>query len=277
MIKVEKRFDNVPTILNKDNRKEAFDKNIEKEGYVDSKNLYKVGSVQKVLNNLYHLKCAYCERKLLDSPKHIEHYRPKDIYYWLAYSWDNLLLCCGSCNSAKGKRFATLNSKVEYDSESFKNIHGLGKSYDRIEKPLFENIHGLGKSYDEVEKPLIVNPEQDDVFKLITFDVDGKIDSTNDRVHHTIYKACNLNREELIKLRLEIINDFKNSLEEHFSLFLLHKDITRFQPDIKLFKEKCKVEEEFYAFRYFIVNNVECFFEDNRPLQKIVKILMEKI
>jgi len=258
MIRVEKDFDAVPTILTKANRKEAFDKNIEEKGYVDSKNLYKVSSVQKALNELYHLKCAYCEQRLLDSPKHIEHYRPKDIYYWLAYSWDNLLLCCGSCNSAKGKRFETLNSKVEYNSESF------------------ENIHGLGKSYDEVEKPLIVNPEQDDVLKLITFDVDGKIDSTDERVHHTIYKACNLNREELKKLRLEIINDFKNSLEEHFNYFIRYGDITRFQPDIKLFKERCKVEEEFYAFRYFIVNNVEYFFEDNQPLQKIVKVLMER-
>jgi len=258
MIRVEKDFNNVPSILNKDNRKDAFDENIEKKGYVDSKNLYKVNSVQKALNELYNLKCAYCEQRLLDSPKHIEHYRPKDIYYWLAYSWDNLLLCCGSCNSAKGKRFETLERKVLYGSESF------------------ENIHRLGKSYDEVEKPLIINPEQDDILELITFDVNGKIDSTDARVHHTIYKACNLNREELIQLRLEIINDFRNSLEEHFNLFLLHRDITRFQPDIKRFKEKCKVEEEFYAFRYFIVNNVEYFFEDNQPLQKIVKVLMER-
>jgi uncharacterized protein (TIGR02646 family) len=259
MISIKKDFDAVPAILNKANREEAFKYNLSQKKYVDEKNLYKVGSVQKALNDLYHLKCAYCEQKLLDSPKHIEHYRPKDIYYWLAYSWDNLLLWCGSCNSAKGRKFEILDSKVEYDGEAF------------------ENIHGLGKSYDKKENPLIINPEQDDVLELITFDVDGKIDSMEKRVNHTIYKACKLNREELKKLRLEIINDFKNSLEEHFTLFLLHKDITRFQPDIKLFKEKCKVEEEFYAFRYFIVNNVEVFFEDNRPLQKIVKILMEKI
>ena len=259
MIKVEKDFDSVPAILNKSNREDAFNNNISQKKYIDKKNLYKVGSVQKALNELYHLKCAYCEKRLLDSPKHIEHYRPKDIYYWLAYSWDNLLLCCGSCNSSKGTKFEILNNKVEYVHESF------------------ENIHSLGKSYDEVEKPLIINPEQDDILELITFDVDGKIDSKDERVSYTIDNACKLNREELIKLRLEIINDFKNSLEEHFALFLLHKDITRFQPDIKLFKEKCKVEEEFYAFRYFIVNNLEYFFEDNRPLQKIVKVLMDKV
>ena len=259
MIKVEKDFDAVPDILNRANRKEAFNRNLSQKKYVDEKNLYKVGSVQKALNDMYHLKCAYCEQKLLDSPKHIEHYRPKDIYYWLAYSWDNLLLCCGSCNSSKGTKFETLNSKIKYKGESF------------------ENIHGLGRGYDEVEKPLIINPEQDDILALITFDIDGTIDSLDERVEYTIYNACKLNREELIKLRLEIINDFRNSLEEHFSLFLRHKDITRFQPDIKLFKERCREEEEFYAFRYFIVNNIEKFFEDNRPLQKIVKVLMERV
>ena len=259
MIKVEKDFDAIPVILNKANREEAFNINLSQKKYVDDKNLYKVGSVQKVLNDLYHLKCAYCEQRLLDSPKHIEHYRPKDIYYWLAYSWDNLLLCCGSCNSSKGTKFETLNSKIEYDSE------------------LFENIHRLGKNYDEVEEPLMINPEQDDVLELITFDIDGKIDSKDKRVYYTIYDACKLNREELIKLRLEIINDFSNSLEEHFNLFIRYGDITRFQPDIKLFKEKCKKEEEFYALRYFMIHHIEIFFKDNRPLQKIIKILMDRV
>jgi hypothetical protein len=26
-------------------------------------------------------------------------------YYWLAYSWDNLLFCCGDCNKRKGNQF----------------------------------------------------------------------------------------------------------------------------------------------------------------------------
>ncbi|HIP27008.1 MAG TPA: hypothetical protein EYG80_05080, partial [Flavobacteriaceae bacterium] len=84
MIKVVKNLDNIPPILKSANRKEAFKSNVLGKRYVDGKNLYKVGSVQKVLKELYHLKCAYCEQKLLDAPKHIEHYRPKDIYYWLA-------------------------------------------------------------------------------------------------------------------------------------------------------------------------------------------------
>lgn len=126
MIKVEKDFADIPVILTQQVREEAFNVNVTSSSYCDDKNRYKVGSVQKKLNEIYHLKCAYCEQKLLDAPKHIEHYRPKKTYYWLAYSWDNLLLCCGSCNSAKGDRFTTANSAISYKDEVFEDIHSLG-------------------------------------------------------------------------------------------------------------------------------------------------------
>ena len=59
-----------------------------------------------------HGKCAFCESKLLHvSSGDVEHFRPKagwrqaaeeplqkPGYYWLAYSWDNLLLACSQCN-----------------------------------------------------------------------------------------------------------------------------------------------------------------------------------
>ncbi len=258
MIKVEKDFDNIPIILTQQSREDAFNDNTSSTSYCDDKNRYKVGSVQKSLNEIYHLKCAYCEQKLLDAPKHIEHYRPKDIYYWLAYSWDNLLLCCGSCNSAKGKRFAIANDAVTYKGEQFSNIHSLGSDYDIS------------------EEPKIINPEKEDVLDLIVFDKDGKINSEDLRVLHTIEDACNLNRDELAQKRLEILNDFIQRVDEHYLYFRKQGDITRFLPDIEIFIENCKVENEFYAFRYFIIHHSEIFFEGNVVLQKIVKRLFEK-
>ena len=117
MIKVEKDFTNIPNILTQtptrgESREEVFNQNILSSSYCDKNHKYKVDSIQKRLKKIYHLKCAYCEQKLLDAPKHIEHYRPKDTYYWLAYSWDNLLLCCGGCNSSKGTRFAIFNKAM---------------------------------------------------------------------------------------------------------------------------------------------------------------------
>ncbi len=259
MIKVEKNFEDVPAILKDKSREEAFDKNIAAASYCDDKNRYKVASVLNRLKEIYHLKCAYCEQKLLDAPKHIEHYRPKDIYYWLAYSWDNLLLCCGSCNSSKGKKFAVKNTPVKYNDEPF------------------SQIHDLGTKYDEIEKPMIIDPEKDDILDFIAFDNNGKISSNDERVQHTIEKACNLNRDELVELRLEMITDFINAMNEHYFYYLKYKDISRFCPGVKAFIQSCRVENEFYAFRYFVCNNIEIFFQDNKPLQTIMKRLFNTL
>jgi hypothetical protein len=44
-------------------------------------------------------KCAYCEAST-DVVAHgdVEHYRPKSIYWWLAYTYDNYLYACQICN-----------------------------------------------------------------------------------------------------------------------------------------------------------------------------------
>lgn len=258
MIKIEKDFSDVPSILKRDNRKEAFLNNIFSGAYIDENNLYKVGSVEKKLHEIYHLKCAYCEQKLLDAPKHIEHYRPKDMYYWLAYSWDNLFLACGGCNSSKGNRFKIKNSAVIYNHETF------------------DSIHSLGDDYDAKEEPYIINPEKEDVLKFIKYDTQGNISSENKRVKYTIEEACKLNREELLQKRLLILTDFINKINKHYELFSKNGDITRFYPDVQTFIETVSVENEFYSFRYFIINNLNLFFE-NENIQRLLEITLARI
>ena len=257
MIPVKKKFQNIPSILTKKARKDAFNQNITSGKYADEKNKYKVASVQKRLHTIYHLKCAYCEKSLLDSPRHIEHYRPKSIYYWLAYSWDNLLLCCGSCNSFKTNNFETTNAAVKYNNEAF------------------VNIHTLGHRYNEIEEPQIINPETEDILDLISFDKTGQIKSTDARVQHTINTACNLNRSDLVKLRNSIVTDFINRMNRHYFYYKRQGDIKKFVPDIKNFIENCTVEKEFYAFRYFVSHHIEVFVED-KGLQKILSTLFLK-
>lgn len=262
MIKVTKDFTDIPDILKSQNRKDAFAKNILSHQYLDEKNLYKVGSVQKKLNEIYHLKCAYCEQKLLDAPKHIEHYRPKDIYYWLAYSWDNLLLSCGSCNSTKGTKFQIKKTILVYNNE------------------LFEDIHILGRRYDSIEEPMVINPEKEDVLNKLIFNKEGKISSLDNRVIYTINEVCNLNRNELLQKRVSILNDFISSVNGYILLMEnnteLNNTIKLFIPIVKKFKENCNKKEEFYSFRYFILNHIEVFFEDKR-IQRILKGLISKI
>lgn len=66
-------------------------------------------SYQQVKGLLYerqYAKCCYCEK--VDVPIHndVEHYRPWSRYWWLAWSWDNLLFACRACNERGGKEDA---------------------------------------------------------------------------------------------------------------------------------------------------------------------------
>lgn len=48
---------------------------------------------------MQHVKCCYCEKRE-EQAKHrdVDHYRPKSTYWWLAWTWENLLFACVDCN-----------------------------------------------------------------------------------------------------------------------------------------------------------------------------------
>lgn len=89
-----------------------------------NKGHYAWPAVKDVLMQVHHQKCCYCETKLtMPANLHVEHFRPKGAvrqcrdddnafpgYYWLAYSWENLLLACFDCNTKyKGTVFPLEN------------------------------------------------------------------------------------------------------------------------------------------------------------------------
>lgn len=55
--------------------------------------------VKDDLFRMQHHKCCYCE-KLSEQAKFrdVEHFRPKARYWWLAWTWENLLFACIDCN-----------------------------------------------------------------------------------------------------------------------------------------------------------------------------------
>ncbi len=81
--------------------------------------VYSSTRIKEVLKRLQHDKCCYCESKpSATSAGRIDHFRPKGSvrqrkgsdriypgYYWLAYSWDNLVLACEKCNLKKSDYF----------------------------------------------------------------------------------------------------------------------------------------------------------------------------
>jgi hypothetical protein len=55
--------------------------------------------VKNQLFKAQHGKCAYCEKREEQAKwRDAEHYRPKSHYWWLAWTWENLLFTCIECN-----------------------------------------------------------------------------------------------------------------------------------------------------------------------------------
>lgn len=165
---------------------------IKNGGYIDKQvynERYKQSDTKIALKAIYKNKCAFCEQKVEQS--HVEHYRPKHIYYWLAYSWDNLLLACPHCNMFKGVNFELLGTK-----STFQNT---------------DEIHFSSKKNDELEKPKMVNPEVTDPDGKILFQRNGLIESNDERFAYTIEK-CKIDRKYLNDQRRKILDIFQRDI-----------------------------------------------------------------
>lgn len=160
------------------------------------KSRYKTSDIKNKLNSLYHHKCAYCEDHAEQT--HVDHYRPKKEYYWLAYSWDNLICSCPTCNQFKSNDFAIKGKKVTppKDSDDLSDI----------------NIWSSQK-YDQQEKPMLLNPERDNLNNVFLFDMEGHIrGNNNSRADYTI-ATCRLDRKELVDARRKIVGDFRDAVK----------------------------------------------------------------
>lgn len=106
-----------------------------------------------LLEHVFHHKCAYCEGDLAaQTTGAAEHFRPKrgvthvdadgrtvdedhEGYWWLAFSWENLVPACPGCNTAKGIRFP---------------ISGTGVTSPTPDQTIDQ--------VDAVEQPLLLHP-----------------------------------------------------------------------------------------------------------------------
>ena len=154
---------------------------------------YKSEDVRVGLNNIYKRKCAFCEQRV--EQYHVEHYRPKATYYWLAFSWDNLLLSCPNCNQNKGINF---------------ELDGAQVSFTNIELNV-RNINTSSSAYDLIELPKMVNPETTDPLGNIRFQVNGIIESDEARFAYTIEKI-KIDRKDLNDSRRTLLNTFRQHI-----------------------------------------------------------------
>ena len=232
MIKVSKDLEDIPNSLKRiqeEKRTNPYNKKNDK--------LFKQKDTKEALYHIYKGKCAFCEQELFiggdkTNTRTIEHYRPKSKYYWLAFSWDNLLLCCRGCNKNKDDAFEILGKEAIY-ADSFK-----------------EKIHSSTIKYQNSEKPKMVHPELEIVLAQLSFNKKGKIDSIDSRVKYTIETCC-LNRLDLMEKRKKIINDSSKKIRDRKLAKKPINDILKsLVDDIK------QREKEFIALRYWMYKSL---------------------
>lgn len=216
----ETALNDIEKIAIKDSSVEIKD-SIYKGNYKDAEGKNQ-SQVRDYLNTYYKDKCAYCEQTC---KAEIEHYRPKkgvtedknhDGYYWLCYTWSNLVPSCRYCNTegGKGNKFPILKAEKRVKLPTL--IAGkLDKAKCQAHKSplILEEPYLL---HPEIDK----NPETFLAFK-ISNDKNGitilGIDNT-DRGLRTI-DICNLNRKDLrVNRLLEVYYHMKAKINIIFDL-----------------------------------------------------------
>ncbi|NUO01207.1 MAG: hypothetical protein HUU01_11390 [Saprospiraceae bacterium] len=169
-------------------------------------------------------KCAYCEANTaLVAHGDVEHYRPKDTYWWLAYTYDNFLYACQICNqSYKSDNFPiesnqyppppiTVNTTDQEINQLVGNI-----SPDPIDITL---NYGLQRYIDEhrLEMALLLNPYFDDPTAYFAYEADDTIEEVRiipSKPEYFKYveaaeKYYGINRIELKNARYSIYRIFR--------------------------------------------------------------------
>lgn len=143
-----------------------------------------LGELKPIMHERFNGKCGYCEINI-PSPEYgaIDRFRPhngvrdnkqyfKNLYWWLAYDWNNLIYCCRECNQYKANYFP------------------LKDNSNRAE-PLDGNI--------EAEDVLLLNPCDDNPSEHISYKK-GKLIGLTGKGEQTI-QLLRLNREKLVAKR----------------------------------------------------------------------------
>lgn len=211
-------------------------KYVDKDEYNDR---YKTQDIRNALIGIYNHKCAFCEQKM--ERYNVEHYRPKATYYWLAFSWDNLIMACPVCNGFKGTNFdlGAGGTQVDFDNTEA-NVRLINQS---------------SAGYDASENPKMVNPEVTDPLGQIKFQKNGLIESDNERFAYTIEK-CQIDRkylnDERRKLLDVFVRDIRSALLDNSNPEEQSKEIAVIVK--KFVRDSQDVELSFLAFRRYTIS-----------------------
>lgn len=159
-----------------------------------------ISPLVELISDYFNHKCAFCETTVF-VPVHgnIENFRPRsgcrseelflaDHYWWLAYRWENLYLCCSVCNKIRRDYFPLEDEKTRAP----------------INAPWEQVVQ---------EKIALLDPCLEDPLPHLAFSDDGKVSGTTKRGELTI-TIFGLNRNELIEERKKSISWFLQLMEQ---------------------------------------------------------------
>ncbi|MDW6023920.1 hypothetical protein SAZ10_19420 [Mesorhizobium sp. BAC0120] len=186
---------------------------------------YRMHEVSIALADIFRHKCAYCERDIrAGGDSEIEHFRPKGGvegeahpgYWWLTYSWLNMLPSCKSCNQ---RRLAhVLENAVS--PEEFDRLLNSTPTVSHGKQNYFP-IAGLRAVHRKddltAEDPLLIDPTIRDPADHLTWDHDGPqvlvkprmIEGVPDRYGKESIKAYALNRVNLVHRRIAVMKTLR--------------------------------------------------------------------
>lgn len=237
----------------------------ERKGKFKWENTHYSEPIKQQLKELYHNKCAFCENELTeyqgDNQFTVEHYRPKEHYWWLGNEWTNLFPTCSKCNNLKGKEFPLM-----YEKKKIKEPILIENSLDRT-----QCIASCTTLLNE--KPKILHPEIDEPKDFFEIDRAGKISEKaglptyeNERAKHMKEKF--LQRPSLEEERKKHFESFWNRLktlvidfyEIHrgtYTTIQLKQHFERFFKDLSVaHSEKAK----FSLLGYYMLLHFDIFF-----------------
>lgn len=151
------------------------------------------------------------------------------------------MLCCKKCNQKKSIHFDTLQPKVAYQSTDL------------------SRIHELCQEYNQMEQPLLLHPEYDNAEPLLIFNEKGEVSSTDVRTAYTISadKGCDLSRKYLCDDRKEILDEFRNKLDDIITTKQGERQKEAVDDLLKDFAKKASDEKAtFLAFRRYVLIHI---------------------
>lgn len=163
------------------------------------KKSYKEQDVKNALDKIFNGKCAYCESSYTHiMPVDIEHFRPKSIYPWLQFDWNNLLPSCIDCNRKRYQQLQTGHRELAGKKDDFPLFNATAPLNNAT-----ETTFDLAKEEKvrQLLQPCIDNPENH-----LEYDNQGYIfPKTNDELDRgkNSIQIYGLYRIELVKKRHE--------------------------------------------------------------------------